>query len=137
MSFVKVNKSIPIAIELKGNDLAIATENGFVSLLNAYRLQPKTKFRAHSNVIFDLKWRPHHNHLLTASGDQSLVIWDVNDLCKVHAIGHGHNSSIKSVSFYDSNIFASGGRDGYIRVWDLRCETSQFQSRDFTYSYQY
>jgi WD40 repeat protein len=32
-----------------------------------------------------------------------------------------HNGSIKSIDFDDHNVFASGSRDGLIKIWDLRC----------------
>lgn len=38
----------------------------------------------------------------------------------VDKIDKGHLSSIKSVSFADENILASGARDGVINIWDLR-----------------
>jgi denticleless len=34
-------------------------------------------WRAHNNAIFDLAWVDGVNKLLTAAGDQFIVLWDV------------------------------------------------------------
>lgn len=102
-----------------------ASEFGYVYVIDAERLRPMFNFSAHNNAIFDVKWRPEFdNQILTASGDQSLALWNLDALPGERLdqqIHNAHLSSIKSTSFMDSNIVASGARDGAINVWDLRC----------------
>ena len=81
------------------------------------------RFKAHNNSIFDVKFRPNQaKQILTASGDRSIRIWDLDKEQFLVKIDCGHMSSIKTVDFYDSNVFATGGRDGFIRLWDLRVD---------------
>ena len=48
--------------------------------------------------MFDLEWTPGENSLLTASGDQTVVLWDVEEEEKL-ATFKGHTSSVKTVTY--------------------------------------
>ena len=85
-------------------------------------------WHAHRNALFDSAWTPHDNRIVTASGDQTCRLWDLNrqghpELVQVF---HGHGGSVKSVSCRpgDRHVFASGGRDGSVNVWDTRAGAS-------------
>ncbi|KAI1285845.1 Denticleless -like protein [Halotydeus destructor] len=123
--------SSPLALALCGRHVVVASEFGYVYVLDANSMRAKKIWHAHRNAIFDLKSRPNHNnHVLTASGDQSLTLWDIecfeSNRClssgmDVYSIADAHLSSVKSISFQDANIVASGARDGMIKLWDIRC----------------
>lgn len=86
------------------------------------RTEPqRTVLTAHSNAIFDLKWHPNDDHIATASGDQSVVIYSVRHENRVTTLA-GHTQSVKCVAWEpeNGNVLCSGGRDGSILVWDLR-----------------
>lgn len=84
-----------------------------------------TRFQAHNNTIFDTKFRPNHNkQIITVSGDRSIKIWDLESEKFITKIDYGQ-SSIKTLNFFDSNVFATGGRDGFIRLWDIRLDKSK------------
>ncbi|KAL1408905.1 multisubstrate pseudouridine synthase 7 [Vanrija albida] len=100
-------------------------------------------WRAHNNGVFDIKWCDNDTRLLSASADQTLRIHDVSqDSSKLLAVLGGHTSTIKSTVFLDpsrsgnssdfsnSNIIASGGRDGNINIYDLRCHGAFSQLND-------
>lgn len=112
--------SPPTTLSIKNNLLAVGNDSGDVVILNKNNLQEVTKFNAHNHAIFDLKWRPSQsNHVLTC--DKSIILWDVErERVELANIPCAHFGSIKSLSFYDKNVFASGGRDGAIKLWDLR-----------------
>ena len=59
--------------------------------------------------------------MLTAAGDQSVALWDTNT---AQLLGSflGHRASVKSVSPWPAchDVFASGGRDGAICLFDSR-----------------
>lgn len=79
--------------------------------------------QGHFNAVFDLAWMPGHLKLISASGDHTAKLWDVSgsrlvsirDFC-------GHTRSVKVATFKknDCTVFATGGRDGAIFIWDLR-----------------
>lgn len=105
--------------KLNDNKIAVANEDGYVNLLRTDKLDNLSHWVAHENAIFDIKATPDCRTLLTASGDTSIRQWDL-ETKKMIAILSPHFSSIKSISIYDSNIIASGSRDGTIKVHDLR-----------------
>ncbi|KAI9558620.1 hypothetical protein GHT06_015408 [Daphnia sinensis] len=78
---------------------------------------------AHENAIFDLCWSPSKWQIVTASGDQTSILFDIgSSSISPISIFRGHTASIKSVDFSPTNssLFASGSRDGSIMVWDVR-----------------
>ncbi|XP_077138423.1 denticleless protein homolog [Ranitomeya variabilis] len=106
--------------------LAVTNEEGFVRLYDTEcrDLQQKIvkDWQAHTNAVFDLAWVPGEHKLVTASGDQTAKLFDVKagellGECK------GHQCSLKSVTFskFEKAVFSTGGRDGNIMVWDIRC----------------
>lgn len=129
--------------------LAVATEQGTVHVLDTSRrrdwdvgtlrppvipsikshmhsLEPqRTTFQAHVNGIFDVKWSPSDTLLATASGDQSVSITSIEGYAggsTLHTL-RGHESTVKCVAWdpnYGGDVLCSGGRDGSIRLWDLR-----------------
>ncbi|ESP02282.1 hypothetical protein LOTGIDRAFT_138584 [Lottia gigantea] len=79
------------------------------------------EWQAHNNAVFDLAWMEKEEKLLTASGDQTAVLWDVKTSQKLETF-KGHTSSIRSVAFrkFDDSVLATGSRDGHIMLWDKR-----------------
>ncbi|KAM4041158.1 denticleless protein homolog [Anomaloglossus baeobatrachus] len=106
--------------------LAVTNEEGFVRLYDTECRDMQQKvvkdWQAHTNAVFDLAWVPGEHKLVTASGDQTAKLFDVKagellGECK------GHQCSLKSVTFskFEKAVFSTGGRDGNIMVWDIRC----------------
>ena len=54
-------------------------------------------WQGHENAVFDVDWVPEENRLVTASGDQSAILWNVETQEKV-ATFRGHTSSVKTVN---------------------------------------
>ncbi|XP_028398798.1 denticleless protein homolog B-like isoform X3 [Dendronephthya gigantea] len=110
---------------LQGHMLALADEEGGVCLYDVRKQGPSAKLKgwvAHSNAIFDIAWVCDEPKLVTASGDQTAQLWDVQQSSRL-AVFKGHSCSLKSVDFQYENlfVFATGARDGNIMVWDMRC----------------
>ena len=55
---------------------------------------------AHKNAIFDLDWVPGKNQLVTASGDQTVALWDVETEQSLRVF-RGHSSSVKTVRYHE------------------------------------
>ncbi|PIN04488.1 Peroxisomal targeting signal type 2 receptor [Handroanthus impetiginosus] len=133
LSFCKTNKNAHI--------LALADEGGYITLfntrqrfldLNSYQKNAEkakiSEWIAHDNAIFDLCWTQDDANILTASGDQSIKIWDTQRQKCIRAL-MGHTGSIKSISCHPTNqdLVVSGSRDGSFAVWDTRCSDATYQ----------
>ncbi|VDI80479.1 denticleless [Mytilus galloprovincialis] len=105
--------------------LGLVDENGYVVIYNTNKYGQEAivkDWRAHSNAIFDLAWMGGDSKLLSAAGDQTVVLWDVPTAKKLNSF-QGHTSSVRSVNFKtnDPAVFATGSRDGHVMIWDIRC----------------
>ncbi|MGH0133168.1 UNVERIFIED_CONTAM: hypothetical protein FKN15_052515 [Acipenser sinensis] len=57
-----------------------------------------TEWLAHSNAVFDIAWVPGEPQIVTASGDQTAMLWDVKTSEHLGTF-KGHQCSLKSVAF--------------------------------------
>lgn len=84
--------------------------------------------QCHFNAVFDIAWMPHHLRLISASGDHTARLWDVST-SRLTSISEfcGHSRSVKVATFPQNNcnIFATGGRDGAIIIWDPRSSSPE------------
>ncbi|GAB6020481.1 hypothetical protein CHUAL_003170 [Chamberlinius hualienensis] len=106
------------------NILLLASEDGDIFVHNTLSVKhnkPIAKIDAHDNAIFDLCWWKHSPFFVTASGDKTASLWDFSTQTKLLEF-RGHQCSIKSVDVQpeDNSVFATGGRDGNIIIWDKR-----------------
>ncbi|KAK1575054.1 hypothetical protein Q3G72_002166 [Acer saccharum] len=61
--------------------------------------------------------RLEDNNILTASGDQTIKVWDAQEK-KCIGVLMGHTGSV------NSDLVVSGLRNGSFNIWDLRCNNS-------------
>ena len=122
--------------------LAIADEEGFVTVVDTNRALGdgstvygaagagvasgeipaiRSQYECHHNAVFDITWLSCDTRLLTASGDQSVKLWDAES-CTSLGLFKGHKGSVKSVTVRPSceDTFATGSRDGEMMLWDMR-----------------
>ncbi|XP_078675321.1 denticleless protein homolog [Branchiostoma floridae x Branchiostoma belcheri] len=105
--------------------LCVCDEDGFIRLYCTKHDKchgQLSQWTGHGNAIFDLEWSPHQGIMVTASGDQTARIWDMEST-NLMGVFKGHTCSVKSASFRtnDKWVFCTGARDGNILVWDGRC----------------
>ncbi|KAI8533645.1 hypothetical protein RHMOL_Rhmol10G0025600 [Rhododendron molle] len=149
LSFCKTSKNSHI--------LAVTDEDGYISLyntrlkfassstcqentgkINLYNFAEKSRvcqWVAHQNAIFDICWIKEDTRIITASGDQSVKVWDAQEK-KCIATLMGHTGSVKSTCSHPTNpgkltipsfyLIVSGARDGLFMLWDLRCSNSKY-----------
>lgn len=107
--------------------LALANEDGKIGIQNIKKGQERIGLRAHNNAIFDLTWLFQQMKIVTASGDHSSKLYDISSSgIREETTYLKHERSVKTVasSRDDPGIFATGGRDGNIIVWDIRAENA-------------
>ncbi|CAI5731346.1 unnamed protein product [Hyaloperonospora brassicae] len=114
-----------------GRGLLLAVdEAGAVGVLHAAAGRRNSCWRAHNNAIFDGIWTHDDARVVTAAGDLQLRIWDVETVDKSGGSRQaqpvltlrGHDMSVKCVrqAPCSTHVFASGGRDGRVLLWDTR-----------------
>jgi len=90
-------------------------------------------FQTHGNAIIDLAFSQDDYRLATASGDQTGRVMDMMTQTPI-ALLDQHSASLKQVRFQPGkgggHVLATSGRDGSIKIWDLRCRGGLVQ--DFT-----
>ncbi|XP_071715966.1 guanine nucleotide-binding protein subunit beta-2-like [Rutidosis leptorrhynchoides] len=81
----------------------------------------------HKGYVSSCQYVPDDDtRLITGSGDQTCVLWDINTGLRTSVFGgefqSGHTSDILSVSISGSNsrMFISGSCDSTVRLWDAR-----------------
>ncbi|KAF1879326.1 hypothetical protein Lal_00005792 [Lupinus albus] len=130
LSFCKTSKFSHI--------LALSDEDGYINLFDTRRNLSKStcyednaekskicEWVTHHNAVFDVCWIKEDTQILTASGDHTMKLWDVQEK-KCIGVLVGHTGSVKSMSSHPTNsdIIVSGSRDGSFRFWDLRCKST-------------
>ncbi|KAE8689349.1 hypothetical protein F3Y22_tig00110940pilonHSYRG00421 [Hibiscus syriacus] len=136
ISFCKANKNSHV--------FAVSDELGYVSLFDSNRkISPAaahqentekariSEWVAHENAIFDVCWIKDDSHILTASGDQTIKVWDAQEK-KCTGVLILHTGSVKCLSSHPTNsdLFVSGSRDGSFAIWDLRCKINSRSRSD-------
>lgn len=113
--------------------LAVANEDGKVAIQNIDHRNTDGPERSveghqcHHNAVFDTEWMPDEMKFISVSGDHSAKLWEVAETRMVDTrTFHGHTRSVKTAAFRktDSAVFATGGRDGSILIWDTRARHS-------------
>jgi len=114
--------------------MAIGDEDGFATIVDASRALPKdwetaseyapaASVRAHNNAIYDVEWMRGDERLITASADHEIHLFDVETNVQMMAFD-GHASCVKALAGQptSAHVFASGGRDGRLLLFDTRAE---------------
>lgn len=112
--------------------LAIANEDGKVAIqdTNLRNVEPGGERaldgeQCHLNAVFDIEWMPRDMKLVSASGDHTARLWSLTESALVNSqVFNGHTRSVKTAAFRqtDPAVFATGGRDGVIILWDIRAQ---------------
>eukprot|EP00055_Hartaetosiga_balthica_P003570 m.8261 g.8261 ORF g.8261 m.8261 type:complete len:453 (+) comp3068_c0_seq1:88-1446(+) len=91
------------------------------------------KLRGHKKEGYGLSWNTHKaGHLLSASDDQSICMWDIQkqptgdnivDAVKTY---NGHESIVEDVQWHTlhDSLFGSVGDDCNLNIWDTRVNNS-------------
>lgn len=94
-----------------------------IKLWDINRPQSIATFTGHEYIVYSVRWSPHiPGCFASASGDQTLRIWDVRKPDLSTNIIPAHNAEILTCDWskYDQNILFTGSVDCLIRGWDIR-----------------
>ncbi|KAG0222828.1 hypothetical protein BGW41_005852 [Actinomortierella wolfii] len=118
--------------------LAVGDEDGTIHIVDTRKEESHPamtrQLLAHQNAIFDIAWTSDDSKIISASGDQTARLHDIETRTCL-GIFSGHTGSIKSVSIKpnDNNIFATAARDGAVFIWDVRCSSTISPTGETTY----
>ncbi|KAG2374104.1 hypothetical protein C9374_011183 [Naegleria lovaniensis] len=88
---------------------------------NATDMKPHRELTGHTGYLSCCKFL-NDRHILTSSGDQSCILWDIEMNQPVTRFEE-HTGDCMSVSIKpdgDNNLFLSGSCDGNAKLWDIR-----------------
>lgn len=92
-----------------------------------YQTSIRSLFKGHKAYISDCNYISNEK-LITASGDMTCIMWDINKGGKVRDFVDHIGDVLVLAKFSDTQgnpelpIFVSGSSDGYAKIWDLRCQ---------------
>ena len=75
---------------------------------------------AHQNAIFDVAWITGEKQLLTASGDQTVALWDGVEEAQLLTF-KGHTSSVKSLAVRPEHTRKFRGEKFFFYIWRISC----------------
>jgi WD40 repeat protein len=76
--------------------------------------------QGHTDVVLDLAFSPDSKYLISGSGDDSAIIWDVAKRSLKHRL-EGHAGSIYAVTFTnDSARAVTSSFDRILRIWSVK-----------------
>ncbi|KAI6652681.1 histone-binding protein Caf1 isoform X2-like [Oopsacas minuta] len=91
---------------------------------------PDIRLRGHTKEGYGLSWNPKlQGHLLSASDDQTICLWDVETAPKMAKtintkhIYTGHSAVVEDVAWHAQSefLFGSVADDMKLMIWDTRC----------------
>ncbi|CAA6657589.1 unnamed protein product [Spirodela intermedia] len=87
----------------------------------------------HKGYVSSCQYVPdEETHLITGSGDQTCVLWDITTGQRLSVFGgefpSGHTADVLSISINSSDpkVFVSGSCDATARLWDMRIASRLF-----------
>ncbi|XP_014784609.1 histone-binding protein RBBP4 isoform X3 [Octopus bimaculoides] len=90
---------------------------------------PELRLKGHQKEGYGLSWNPNLNgHLLSASDDHTICLWDINTPPKegrvidAHTVFTGHTSVVEDVAWHllHESLFGSVADDQKLMIWDTR-----------------
>ncbi|KJE92778.1 retinoblastoma binding protein 7, variant [Capsaspora owczarzaki ATCC 30864] len=91
------------------------------------------RLKGHTKEGYGLSWNPNlAGHLLSASYDHTICLWDIQGASReaksidAKQIYTGHSNIVEDVAWHPlhSALFASGGDDRKVMIWDTRARTT-------------
>ncbi len=108
-----------IDISSDESELAIASGDGSIILLDLENMNQKIQFQAHQFSANAVKYHPNKTLLLSGGKDALLKAWDLEKGCVNTKTTAAHNFAIYDIQFNpEQTLFATASRDKTIKIWD-------------------
>ncbi len=82
-----------------------------------------TTLRSHTRALYEVAFAPDGRTLATASADQTVRLWDLNDRNQPHPLSQpltGHTNGVTGAAFApDGRTLATASADQTVRLWDV------------------
>ena len=106
--------------------VSVGTEDGGVHIYDTLQNKLLIAWTPHRNAILDVLWVPYVPKIVSCSVDRTAIVSDAWRAEPEFAfIGHTGSVRCVDVSGEENTTFATGGRDGMVMVWDVRCSRKQ------------
>jgi WD40 repeat protein len=115
-----------VAFSPDGRTLASGSRDGKVRLWDVRTHLPIGVLRGDGRAVPSVAFSPNGRILASGRGMKKMKLramvwlWDVRPHVRRRSLLSGHASSVLSVGFSSNRVLASGGRDGTVRLWDVR-----------------
>jgi len=112
------NGVLAIALSPDGKKVVCGCEDGAVKLRDIYTGKIIAKWTRHSSYVISVCWHRDCRRVLSASGDGTARVWDVESRKTVLAIETGI-SELEAVVYSPNMTMIATGGDG-IKIWDAK-----------------
>ena len=100
--------------------LASVSQDGAARYWDIDQYEETRVLKGHTDAVLDANFSPSGLDLVTASRDQSALVWNLQTDRMVHTLKEGHPYLASNAAFFPGNDrLATSGADGTVRVWDL------------------
>ena len=108
---------------------------GLKSLDSPMIIDPIITFRYHTDVVEDVDWHNFDVNMIGSCGDDgNICLWDIrkDPTVPIHVVNnaHGPGGDVNGMEFHLANefLFATGGSDKVVKLWDVRNLKSPLQT---------